>query len=217
VRRDRFGCRRIVHLRPRTAFGPLVGFLAGWALYLGECVALPVFPLAFVNYLHRAVPALTAGADVPVKVVLILAVTFSNLIGAKKGARINDVLTVTKLLPLLLLIALAVAFAFVRPHQVSGHLQPFAPLGWGGFGKAIVPIFWAYAGFELAVLPAAEVRNPQRTLPLGLLLGMAVATIFYLLTAFAVVAVLPWQEAAASSRSSRSMAKCSARLSSMLR
>jgi amino acid transporter len=60
--------------------------------------------------------------------------------------------------------------------------------------------FWAYAGFELAVLPAGEVRKPSVTLPRGLILGMAVATLFYLLTAFAVVVALPWQEAAVSPR-----------------
>jgi amino acid transporter len=182
----------------RTAFGPLVGFLAGWALYIGEWVALPVFPLAFVNYLHRVFPGLTDTPDIPVKIALITTVTAVNLFGAKKGARLNDALAVAKLVPLLLLIVLAVAFAIVRPHQVTGHLQPFAPLGWSGFGKAIVPIFWAYAGFELAVLPAGEVRNPKRTLPQGLILGMAIATIFYLLTAFAVVGALPWQDAASS-------------------
>ena len=183
----------------RTAFGPLVGFMAGWALYVGEWVALPVFPIAFVNYLHRVFPDLTTTADLPVKIGLVVAVTAANLVGVKKGARINDLLSVAKLVPLVLLIVLAIAFLIVRPHQVSGHLQPFAPLGWSGFGKAIVPIFWAYAGFELAVLPAAEVRDPRRTLPQGLILGMAIATAFYLLTAFAVVGALPWQDAAASS------------------
>jgi amino acid transporter len=183
----------------RTAFGPLVGFLAGWALYVGEWVALPVFPIAFVNYLHRVFPDLTTTTDIPVKIALIASISAVNLLGAKKGARLNDVLAVAKLVPLLILIVLALVFADVRPHQVTGHLQPFAPLGWSGFGAAIVPIFWAYAGFELAVLPAAEVRDPRRTLPQGLILGMAIATIFYLLTAFAVVGALPWQDAAASS------------------
>ncbi len=59
-------------------------------------------------------------------------------------------------------------------------------------------IFWAYAGFELSVLPAAEVYEPQRTLPRGLITGMAVATTVYLLTASSIVIALPWQDAAAS-------------------
>jgi APA family basic amino acid/polyamine antiporter len=183
----------------RTAFGPLIGFLAGWALYTGEFVALPVFPLAFGNYLERLAPGMPHPAVILAEVVLIVAVTGFNFVGVRKGARVNDLLTVAKLVPLTLLIALGLAFAFFRHSQASDHLHPFVPLGWGGFGSAIVPIFWAYAGFELAVLPAAEVRSPQRTLPQGLIVGMVIATIFYLLTAFAVVVAIPWQDAASSS------------------
>lgn len=183
----------------RSAFGPLAGFVAGWALYVGEWVALPVFPLAFVAYLERLYPGLPPAAALLVKIALIATVTGVNLVGVRKGARLNDVLTVAKLVPLVILILLGLSFATLRTHDVAGHVRPFAPLGWGGFGAAIVPIFWAYAGFELAVLPAGEVRNPRRTLPQGLILGMVVATCFYLLTAFVVVAALPWQQAAASS------------------
>jgi amino acid transporter len=183
----------------RTAFGPLVGFVAGWALYAGEWVALPIFPLAFGNYLQRLAPGLPHPAVIFAEVVLIGTVTSFNFVGVRKGARVNDLLTIAKLVPLALLIALGLAFAIFRHGQASDHLHPFAPLGWGRFGSAIVPIFWAYAGFELAVLPAAEVRSPQRTLPQGLIVGMIIATIFYLLTAFAVVAAIPWQDASSSS------------------
>lgn len=184
----------------RTAFGPFVGFLAGWALYVGEWVALPVFPLAFVNYANRLLPDdMPAPAATFVKVALIATVTAVNVFGVRKGARLNDVLTIGKLVPLAVLILFGLAFAAFRHGQVSAHLHPFAPLGWGDFGSAIVPIFWAYAGFELAVLPAAEVREPQRTLPQGLIVGMIIAVLFYLLAAFAVVGALPWRDAAASS------------------
>src|SRR5262249_4411136 len=87
-----------------------------------------------------------------------------------------------------------------RPALALDHLTPFVPLGWKGFGPAILLIFWAYAGFELAALPAGEVRDPRRTLPRGLVVGVAIATLFYLLTAFAVVVALPWQVSAASPR-----------------
>lgn len=182
----------------RTAFGPFVGFLAGWALYAGEWVALPVFPLAFVNYLDRLLPGnLPSAAATAVEIGLIAAITAVNLVSVKKGAALNDVLSIGKLVPLAILIAAALAFAVVRHGQAGDHLHPFAPLGWSHFGSAVVPIFWAYAGFELAVLPAAEVRNPRKTLPQGLVAGMIVAIAFYLLTAFAVVVALSWQDAAA--------------------
>ncbi|HZP25684.1 MAG TPA: amino acid permease [Dehalococcoidia bacterium] len=179
-----------------ASFGPLAGFLTGWALYAGEWVALSAFPLAFVNYLQALTVDLPQPAVVALRLGLIGAVTSVNLIGVRKGARTNDVLTVAKLVPLAFLIVLAVVLVFAKPGHAGDNLSPFAPLGWSGLGQAVLPIFWAFAGFELAVLPAAEVRSPRRSLPLGLAIGVTVATVFYLLTVLAVVMGLPWQETA---------------------
>ena len=184
----------------RAAFGPLSGFLAGWTLYLGEWIALPIFPLAFLNYLAYFVPGLTPLDGLAIKMLLITAVTVMNVLSIRVSGRANDVLTLAKLLPLALLIVVGLAFAMLRPHEATGHLTPFTPLGWRGFGPAVLVIFWAYAGFEMAVLPAAEVKDARRTLPRGLILGIAIATLFYLLTSFAVGVALPWQVAAASGR-----------------
>lgn len=184
----------------RHAFGPFAGFTAGWALYVGEWIALPVFPLAFVMYLRNFVPHLTGIEQEMIRVALVAAVTGVNVIGVRMGGRLNDVLTVVKLLPLALLILVAIAFTLRYPSAAGSHLHPFVPLGWGGLGAAVVPIFWAYAGFELAVLPAGEVQQPRRTLPRGLLIGMTIVTGFYLLTSLAVVVALPWNVAASAPR-----------------
>jgi amino acid transporter len=184
----------------RAAFGPFVGFVAGWALYVGEWVALPVFPLAFVNYLAFFLPHLSGASVTLIKVALFGLVTAVNIFGVRAGGKSNDVLTIAKLFPLAVLICGGIAFALFRPNLAGQHLTPFAPLGWGGLGSAVLLIFWAYAGFELAVLPASEVRDARRTLPRGLIQGMAIATLFYLLTSFAVVVAVPWQVAAASTR-----------------
>jgi amino acid transporter len=184
----------------RAAFGPLGGFLAGWTLYLGEWVALPIFPLAFINYLAYFVPGLTPLDGLAIKVLLVTAVTVMNILSINVSGRANDVLALTKLVPLALLIVVGLAFAMFRPHEAARHLTPFTPIGWSGFGSAVLLIFWAYAGFEMAVLPAAEVKDARRTLPRGLILGITIATIFYLLTSFAVGVALPWQVAAASGR-----------------
>jgi basic amino acid/polyamine antiporter, APA family len=185
----------------RSAFGPLVGFLAGWALYVGEWIALPVFPVAFSNYLTYFVPDLSPTGSLIVKAALIAAVLISNIAGARASARLNDVLTVAKLLPLVVLIVAGVALIALRPDVSLAHLRPFAPLGWSGLGPAVLVIFWAYAGFELAVLPAGEVRDARHTLPRGLIIGMSIATVFYVLTAFAVVVAIPSTTAANSPRS----------------
>jgi amino acid transporter len=176
----------------RLAFGPFVGFMAGWTLYAGEWVALSAFPKAFFNYFQ----AFTGAPDslgILVKVLLVVAVTAVNVVGVRSSARTNDVLTLVKLLPLVALMILGLAFFAVHPGRAEANLEPFAPVGWSEFGKAVLPIFWAFAGFELAVLPAGEVRSPGKTLPRGLLMGASIATVIYLLTTFSVVISLPWQ------------------------
>ena len=185
----------------RAAFGPFIGFLAGWLLYVGEWIALPIFPVAFTNYLTYFIPALPTAATLIVELLLIGVVTISNILGTRAGARLNDALTIAKLVPLAVLVVVGIGFAALRPGLAVENLTPFAPSGWSGFGASVLVIFWAYAGFELAVLPAGEVRNPRHTLPHGLIVGMAVATVLYVLTAFAVVVALPWTVAASSSRS----------------
>jgi amino acid transporter len=161
-----------------AAFGPLAGFLTGCALYLGEFVAMPVFPLTFATYLQAIVPGLSQAERALIELALIIAVTASNLRGVRAGSRTNDVLTVAKLLPLMLLITTGLIFAATHASRAIENLHPFAPLGWSGFGPAVLLIFWAYAGFELAVLPAGEVQAPRRTLPLEILAGVAISTAF---------------------------------------
>jgi amino acid transporter len=96
------------------------------------------------------------------------------------------------------LIGIGLATAVAHPDLVGVRLQPFAPLGWSGFGPALILIFLAFAGFELAVLPASEVQNPHRAIPRGLLTALSIATLIYILTAFATTLGLPWQDAASS-------------------
>ncbi|MCC6315812.1 MAG: amino acid permease, partial [Thermomicrobiales bacterium] len=184
----------------RAAFGPLIGFLAGWALYVGEWVSLPVFPLAFVNYLGIFAPDLSRLERLAIMAALIVAVTAVNAFGARSGGRVNDVLTVAKLVPLALLAVAGLLYTALRPGATLAHVTPFAPLGFAGFGAAVVPIFWAYAGFELAVVPSGEVRQPRRTLPRGLIAGVSIATLVYLSVAWGVASALPWQTTAVSTR-----------------
>ncbi|HEY7268572.1 MAG TPA: APC family permease, partial [Dehalococcoidia bacterium] len=94
----------------RDAMGPLAGFVAGWSLYVGECIALPVFPLVFANYLQALTGDLPSPAVEGVKVALVMLVTVTNFVGVKQGARLNDFLSLAKLLPLALLIFAGAAF-----------------------------------------------------------------------------------------------------------
>jgi len=182
----------------RETLGHFPGFLAGWTLYLAELVSIAIFPVAFVRYLSLFLPGLAGWQTTLAKAAFVAFLIVTNYVGARTAGRVNDVLTVAKLGPLLLLTLLGAVFAAVQPAAAIANLRPFAPLGWSGLGEAIILAFWAYAGFELAVLPAAEVADAPRTLPLAIALGMAVATAFYLSVNVTVTVAVPWPSLARS-------------------
>lgn len=76
----------------------------------------------------------------------------------------------------------------------SGNYPPFIPLGVSATGAALVLVFWAYAGFELGTLPAAEVKDPRITIPKAIITGMSIVGLFYLATNFIVFGAVNWAE-----------------------
>jgi amino acid transporter len=95
-------------------------------------------------------------------------------------------------------------FFVVHPSVVLGNYLPLLPFGLGGFGSALVLIFWAYVGFEMGTLPAQEVDDPRKNIPRSIIGGMIIVTIFYLATNFVVYGTVPWQVLAASKTPSSS-------------
>ena len=86
-----------------AAFGPLAGFVAGWAMWAAEVIALPVFAISFSNYLGYFVE-LDRLSTIAVRGVFLAVLTGVNVAGVKAAGRLNDVLTIAKLTPLLLLV-----------------------------------------------------------------------------------------------------------------
>jgi APA family basic amino acid/polyamine antiporter len=170
------------------AFNKFYGFVAGWSMCIAEIVALPVFAIVFTSYLQFFVP-LSGGAQVAVKTLFVLAFVAVNIQGVRAAGRLNDVLTIAKLAPLLLIILLGLGSLVLEP-KLLGNYAPFAPFGLGNFGPVMVLVFWAYAGFELGSLPSSEVVNPKRNVPRALMTGMVVVVFFYVLTNVAVFGVV---------------------------
>lgn len=179
------------------AFDDFYGFLTGWSIWIAEVLSLPVFAIAFVYYLKYSLQyffhiSLNLPLEILVKGLFLFTLTYVNIRGVKAAGRINDALTIIKLTPLLLLIIIGLGYFTLNPNTVAHHYLPFAPLGFGSFGPALVLVFWAYVGFEMGTLPASEVKNPRRTIPKAIITGMIIVTIFYLLTNFVVYGLVPW-------------------------
>ena len=167
-----------------TAFDDFYGFLAGWSMWIAEVLSLPVFALTFANYLQYFV-RLNFLEQLAVKALFLFGLTIVNIFGVKAAGRLNDILTVAKLLPLLLIVIVGLG-SFAFNPSILANYTPLAPFGIGNFGTALVLVFWAYVGFELGTLPAGEVKDPKRNIPRAITTGMAIVTFFYLSTNFVI-------------------------------
>jgi len=175
----------------KEAWGPFWGFIVGWSLWLAEWVSLAVFPVAFVQYLTVFLPNLGPIVQIIIKGLFVLFLIASNIFGVRSAGRTNDVLTIVKLAPLILFAAIGLLFVIVNPATAASNFSPLLPNGLGSFGLALVLIFWAYAGFEISTIPAEEIKDAKKTIPRAIVLGIAIVTVFYLVTNVLLFAVRP--------------------------
>ena len=166
-----------------TAFGDFWGFLAGWSMWIAEVISLPVFAITFVNYLGYFV-TLALPVQLAVKAAFLFGLTAINIFGVRAAGRVNDALTFIKLSPLLILVVAGFSSLALGPSAFASNYFPLAPSGFANIGTSIVLIFWAYVGFEMGTLPADEVRDPAKTIPRAIIMGMAVILLFYVSTNF---------------------------------
>lgn len=172
----------------RDVEGPFKGFLVGWALLLAEWFSLAVFLVAFTQYFLSFIPNLSPTAQILLKGVFIMIIFVTNVVGVKMAGKFNDLLTIGKLGPLLLLMTAGLTFVVFQPQITLGRFHPFFVGEAGNFGQALVLIFWAYAGFELSTLPADEIQDARRTIPKAIAAGMLIVMVFYLATNFVIIA-----------------------------
>jgi amino acid transporter len=177
-----------------AAWGAFAGFIVGWSLWLAEWLSLAVFPVAFAQYLMFPLflPGLNSISQVAVKVLFVIFLTVTNVVGVKAAGRTNDVLTIIKLAPLIFFIVVGMLYMTLNIALVTTNFSPLAPFGFSNFGSALILIFWAYAGFEISTIPADEIREPSKTIPRAIILGMSIVTIFYLITNVVLFGIRPW-------------------------
>ena len=186
----------------REAYGPPVAFLFGWTLFLViDTGAMAALASAFATkYLPHFVDLPPAGTRL-VSVAFIAFLAAVNLLGVRHGANLQNGLTVIKLGSIVAVSVLV--FAFGRGNTANFVSPPVEPLSLdllGRFSVALIACLWAYKGWEAATFSAGELRNPQRDLALGLVVGNLIVVALYLVTNLAYLWVVPASEIAASPR-----------------
>ena len=167
----------------RETYHPLIAFLYGWAeLLLIKGGALAAVAITFGEYLLRAAsPRLAGGAAPRVwAVAAILLVSAINWFGVKPGSRVLNVFVVLKVAALAALIAAGLAAAGPAVPLIRALPGAAARGSLADFGAALVPVLFAYGGWQSVNWVAAEVRDPRRNLPRALLVGTALVVLIYL-------------------------------------
>jgi amino acid transporter len=182
------------YLYGRVAFGRLVGIETGWMLWLARITAPAANANLFVTYTGEFWPRATQALPrLIILTALIGALALVNLRGVRAGARVSDVFTVAKLVPLFV-VALAGTAYLVAGH---GILAPSAPVaGTASWLKAILLLVFAYGGFESALTPMGEAENPRRDAAFALFTALIVCTVLYTMIQWAVVGILHHPEQA---------------------
>lgn len=170
----------------REAFGDFVGFEVGWLTCCVAVIAWAALANGFTEVLAHFVPAVTEPTTQKVVAVsLMTALMGINLFGARIGASVSTFFSVAKLIPLILFVGVGVF------HLQGALFEPFAPQGYGSLADATLVLLYAYVGFETLVVPAGEMKDPQKNVPIALMTVMAVVTVVYMAVLTVSIGTLP--------------------------
>jgi APA family basic amino acid/polyamine antiporter len=176
------------YLYTSVAFGRFLGLETGWLLWLSRLAASAAACDLFITYFATFWPhAQQPGARAIIATLLVGILGITNVVGVKAGTRASDVFTIMKLLPLVLFTLGGLLFLCI--HGAATSLVRPVPRAGDWFEAALVLVF-AYGGFEAAMLPMSEARDPRRDAPFALGVGLLVVTLLYVLVQIVTVGVL---------------------------
>ena len=121
---------------------------------------------------------------------IVMVITWLLLRGARESATTNNIMVVIKL------IAIGIFIAVGATHLNAANYRPFAPNGFTGIHQGAAIVFFAYIGFDAISTAAEETKNPQRNLPIGILGGLAVCTLIYVVVGAVLTGMVPYTELA---------------------
>jgi APA family basic amino acid/polyamine antiporter len=119
---------------------------------------------------------------------IVMLVTWLLYLGVKESVRANNIMVVVKL------VVLAVFIGVGALHIDTANYVPFAPNGWRGIHQGAAIVFFAYIGFDAISTAAEETRNPQRNMPIGILGGLAICTLIYVVVGLVATGLVPYQQ-----------------------
>jgi len=176
------------------AFGPLAGFLIGFAYWISVWAGCATIAIAAVSYLSSFVPVLGQYPALS-SVGVIWLVTLVNLVGVRAAGGFQLVTLLLKLVPLAVVIGL---IALLLVERGGEALPPIEGVSLGSVNAAAAIALWAMIGFEAACAASAKIADPQRNVARATMIGAALTGLIYLLVCSGISLMLPIDAVAAS-------------------
>lgn len=182
-----------------AGLGEIVAWAIGWDLLLEYGLGISTVAIGWSAYVQNALtafgihlsPSLLKGPfeggiiNLPAALVIGL-ITLLLCIGVRESARFNTVVVFVKLAAVALFIGVS------SMHVDIGNWTTFMPFGWQGIMHGAALVFFAYIGFDAVSTAAEETINPQRNLPIGIILSLAICTVIYIVVSALLTLVVPY-------------------------
>jgi APA family basic amino acid/polyamine antiporter len=205
-------CAELASAYPRTggvyvflkeAFSPLVGFLWGWAMFWSMHTGIiAAIAVVFARYAGFFVPVGDLGIRV-IAIAAILAISAINYRGVSQGSRMQTAVTWVKVAAIVVMVAAGFILGSRLPeHFVYSTTGAAAPQGIDPreFVLALVAGLFAFGGWHMVTYTAEETHDPERTIPLALMLGIGIVTLSYVALNAVYMYVLPLETVISTTR-----------------
>lgn len=178
-----------VYLYSRAAFGRTAGIAVAWFGLLARLTAIGANANLFVIYLAEFWPK--AHAFIPKAIILFLlfgVLAAVNYIGVRSGTFFSNLFTTVKLITLGGFIIAGITFLELNHHPLLIAKPSGPPASW--FHSILLLIF-AYGGYETALMPGGEAKDPRRDYPFALFVALATCAVVYIMTQWIVISIVP--------------------------
>ncbi|MDA0313979.1 MAG: APC family permease [Bacteroidetes bacterium] len=170
------------------AFGPFIGFQGGWLYYLARLISFSANTVLLTDSIAYFIDGAGTGTGRIISLAVIcVGLSVINVLGSIESIRSMTLFTVIKFAVLILL---PLGGFILLGSEVIPSFESSIPAS-ENLGAAALLLIYAFVGFEGAVVPAGEAKRPERDMPLGLLLGLAVVAVLYMVIQLVSQAALP--------------------------
>jgi len=180
----------------QEAFGKDIGFFTCWGYWTLSWVGNAALIVAAVSYLEVIFGKFSSESALFIELSILFALTLFNLLSISIAGRGELIITIVKVIPLIILPAVGIFYVDF------GNFTPINPSG-ESFGSALNTVafltLWAYIGIETGTVPAGQVLNPKKTVPMAIVIGTLIAATIYIMGTIVIMGVVPHAQLVSSS------------------